>query len=100
MKADLPRFRALLPPHLHTYLDEEIVVSAWYPCQEYLDLLRVLALTIDPAPLGGTVQHVYRSFGIMAARRDLRGDQEQLREEVRLPKHQRGLYRGTLAYGR
>jgi hypothetical protein len=46
------RERALtaLRPALHKYLDQRILPSSWYPLDEQLELLRVIAGLMPPAP--------------------------------------------------
>lgn len=34
---------AALPPKLRRYLDEKIVLASWYPLEDYIELLRVMA---------------------------------------------------------
>jgi hypothetical protein len=55
LRAGVPDARALLPPHLHRYLDERILVTEWYPAEEHLALLQCLgrAMSITSfIPLG------------------------------------------------
>jgi hypothetical protein len=63
------RERALagLPAHLHSYLDERILVSSWYPEEDQLGLLRALASFMPRAP------DPYVTMGRGTARSDLTG---------------------------
>jgi hypothetical protein len=81
----------LVPPALQHYLDEEIGLTAWYPFDDYVALLKILASTMDPAKVQGDP---YRAFGIIAARRDLLGTQDTIPEEQRAK--QGAVYSGKL----
>ena len=81
----------LVPEPLRHYLSDEISVNGWYPFEEYVALLKILASTIDPAKAKGDV---YRAFGIIAAQRDLRGVQDNVPAEQR--PQQAAVYSGKL----
>lgn len=81
----------LVPEALRHYLSESIEVGNWYPFEHYLALMKILASTIDPASVKGDV---YRSFGIIGARRDLQGTQDAVPEDQRA--HQAAVYSGKL----
>jgi hypothetical protein len=68
-----PDVRDKLPVRLHKYLDEPVLPSAWYPEEDYIALLEVLASTMDSATVGG---NVWSFIGRAAAQRDLAGDQD------------------------
>lgn len=67
--------RAELPSALQHYLTDQILPSGWYPDEDWLGLLRVLAKSVTPeaAPQGP-----YVMFGRMAALRDLGDDQSEV----------------------
>lgn len=90
MKANEALYRKALPEHLQHYLDEPVLVSGWYPMEDYLELLKVLAANVDPKLMGGDA---YRAFGIIAARRDLKGIQT-IPEDHRVDRP--GLYRSAV----
>jgi hypothetical protein len=94
MKADEELYRSRLRPHLRHYLDEPVHIAGWYPMGDYLELLRTLATTVDPKIMGGDP---YRAFGIIAARRDLRGSQVNVPEDQRV--EQAGLFRSAVDGG-
>jgi hypothetical protein len=94
MKANEEIYRRLLRPQMLHYLDDPVLVSGWYPMEDYLELLRILAATIDPKVMGGDA---YRAFGIIAARRDLRGSQTHVPEDQRVERA--GLYRSAVDSG-
>jgi hypothetical protein len=83
-----PDVRERLPAHLLRYLDEPLLASAWYPERDYLALLEVLALKMDPATVGG---NVWTFLGRAAAQRDLAGDQDSVPPPSRTASS--GLYR-------
>ena len=56
LRANADRSRPLLPPHLHHYLEERIVLAAWYPLEDYLVMLRVLPKLFPDAPADFYVQ--------------------------------------------
>jgi heme-NO-binding protein len=58
--------RAKLPPHLHRYLEERILVSNWYPEEDYLALVTALSELL-PSSNGDT----WELFGRIAAQHDL-----------------------------
>jgi hypothetical protein len=59
--------RRVLEPQLYHYLRERIIVSSWYPEEDYLALITALAKLI-PAPEG---VDVWDLFGVQAAQHDL-----------------------------
>jgi hypothetical protein len=83
-----PGLRQKLAPHLHRYLDEPVLSSGWYPEQDYLALLELMASKMDPAAVGG---NVWAFIGRAAAQRDLAGDQESTPPPSRT--NSSGLYR-------
>lgn len=82
---------ALVPEPLQHYLNEEVAVGSWYPFDDYVALIKILATTIDPAKAKGDV---YRAFGIIAAQRDLRGVHDNVPAELR--PNQSAVYSGKL----
>ena len=93
LKPNYERNPDLLPERLRHYLQDEVVASAWYSFDDYLELMKALASTIDPAKAKGDV---WRAFGVIAAQRDLRGVQENVPQEQRPNPQQTALYQGTL----
>jgi hypothetical protein len=61
-----PGSAGTLPPRLHHYLNERIVVSSWYPEADYLALITAMTKVI---PSGGGDN--WTRFGTMAAQHDL-----------------------------
>jgi hypothetical protein len=70
----------VVPEPLQHHLQNLIEPDAWYPFDDYLKLMRVLASTIDPAKAKGDV---YRAFGVIAARRDVDGELPDVPREQR-----------------
>ncbi|OGP84168.1 MAG: hypothetical protein A2Y95_11310 [Deltaproteobacteria bacterium RBG_13_65_10] len=68
LRANRAAALALLPPRLHHYLQGRIMVSVWYPEEDYLDLLRALS-RILPKRNGS----IYEFMGRQGARMDLKG---------------------------
>jgi hypothetical protein len=95
MKSNIPRYRGLLRAELHHYLDEDVLVSAWYSMDDYLELLQTLASSLDPKSVGGDP---YRAFGLIAARRDLKGTQTHVPQNQRVDRA--GLYKSAIDHGR
>lgn len=67
LRAMGPRAREVLPQSLHGYLNERVLVSAWYPESDYLALITALSKLI-PAPPG---VDVWEHLGTMSAQHDL-----------------------------
>jgi hypothetical protein len=67
LRVQRERARSILPAHLHSYLDERILVSSWYPEEDQLGLLRALASLMPRAP------DPYVTMGRGTARSDLTG---------------------------
>ncbi len=60
--------RAVLPEHLHKYLEERVLVSSWYPEEDLLAILRALAKILpDPG------MDIYEFMGRILARTNLEG---------------------------
>jgi hypothetical protein len=60
--------RAALPKHLHRYLEERILISSWYPEEDFLAILRALAKVMpDPG------MDFYEYMGRLSGRADLGG---------------------------
>ncbi len=60
--------RKALPEHLHRYLEERIMISSWYPEEDFLALLRALAKVMpDPG------MDPFEFMGRVSARADLGG---------------------------
>jgi hypothetical protein len=65
LRAHRERAVALLPPDLHHYLDERVIVSSWYPEADQLGLLRAVAFLLPGTP------DPWVQIGRIAARTDL-----------------------------
>jgi hypothetical protein len=72
-KWDKERARQLLPPHLHHYLEDRILLSAWYPETDHLELIRALdkisreknpELQDDPLEIGGRMLARHNFSGV------------------------------------
>jgi hypothetical protein len=50
LRTQRERARAALPARLHSYLEERILVSSWYPEEDQLELLRALATLMPRVP--------------------------------------------------
>ncbi len=87
LRPSFAKSNSLVPEPLRHYLRVAIDLEAWYPFEDYLALLKVLASTIDPAKAKGDV---YRAFGVIAAQRDVFG------ELPNVPREQRPTVTGTL----
>ena len=63
-------------PHpLRRYFADALDPEGWYPLQDYLDLLKLLAAQMDPAQVKGDP---WRAFGVFGAKRDLQSVQDAL----------------------
>jgi hypothetical protein len=69
----------LLPMRLHRYLDERVQISQWYPEEDMIDLVRVLAKLL---PSGGG--DVFERIGTLNARNHLEGVYEHLLTDLDL----------------
>lgn len=91
LKAERARAEPLLNRSLRRYLDLEVDVDGWYPTEDVLDLLRVLAQVLGPqAPW----QDAMKFFGAVAAQRELLGEQALVQETHRV--EAAGWYRGAI----
>ena len=61
MRRMADRSRALLPAELHHYLEERIVLAAWYPVEDYVAMLKVLPKLFPDAAADFYVQIGRRS---------------------------------------
>lgn len=77
----------LVPEPLRHRLAVDPDPDGWYPLEDYLVLMKLLASTIDPATAKGDV---YRAFGVIAAQRDVFG------VAPHVPSEQRPKVSGTL----
>jgi hypothetical protein len=60
--------RKVLPGHLHWYLSERILISSWYPEEDFLEILRALSRVMpDPG------MDPFEFMGRLSARTDLKG---------------------------
>jgi hypothetical protein len=71
LRANRARALELLPPKLHRYLEERIVVASWYPLEDYLALLRTVGRLLSPA--GSSALAVFEKLGRLAARAHMSG---------------------------
>jgi hypothetical protein len=94
LRPNLERVRSRIPARLQRYLEEPILASAWYPFDEYMALLDILASTVDPKVVPGDP---YLFFGRTAAQRDIGGSQERVPRKQRAPSA--GVYRSTVLAG-
>lgn len=84
-----PALVASLPDHLQTYLEMPILPSGWYPEDDYHDLITTLARAVTPeVPDDLDVWHV---FGVLGARRDVAGNEQDVPEDSRVKSV--GIYR-------
>jgi hypothetical protein len=60
--------RKALPPELHVYLEDRILVSLWYPEEHFVEILRALARVIPDQGM-----NVYEFMGRISAQVDLKG---------------------------
>ena len=60
--------RAILPPELHHYLVDRMLISSWYPEEDLLGLLKALNKILPDQGMD-----VYEFMGLMSARADLSG---------------------------
>jgi hypothetical protein len=68
LRSNREKALALLKPELHRYLNERILLSSWYPEEDFLALLHAQARILDtPAT------KVYEVMGAVGARYDLTG---------------------------
>lgn len=65
-----PDREKLVPEGLWKYFDDHLLVSGWYPEQDYFTLLQALVKTIDPKTVGGDV---WRFFAKYSVQRDIAG---------------------------
>jgi hypothetical protein len=65
-----PDRRSLVPEHLWRYFDDHLLVSGWYPEEDYFALLQALVKTIDPKAVGGDV---WRYFARYSVQQDIAG---------------------------
>jgi hypothetical protein len=76
----------LVPKRLWKYFDDHLLVSGWYPEDDYFALLEALVKTIDPKTTGGDV---WRYFARFSVKRDLAG----ARTTGSTPAEPKGVYR-------
>ena len=65
-----PDCQKLVPEALWKYFDDHLLVSGWYPEQDYFTLLQALVKTMDPKTVGGDV---WRYFAKFSVQRDIAG---------------------------
>jgi hypothetical protein len=67
LRANRERALTLLPARLHHYLQERLLVSSWYPEEDQIELLRVIARLMPPTP------NPFVVMGMTTAQADLTG---------------------------
>lgn len=67
LRANRERALALLPARLHHYLEQRVLVSSWYPEEDQIELLRVIAKLMPPRP------NPFLVMGMTTAQADLTG---------------------------
>jgi hypothetical protein len=80
-----PDREKLVPESLWKYFDDHLLVSGWYPEQDYFALLEALVKTIDPKTVGGDV---WRYFAKFSVQRDIAGV-----DDGGAPTEAKGVYR-------
>lgn len=83
-----PRAEAKVPASLAHYLNDPVLLSAWYPERDYNALLALLAASIDAKAVGGDV---WAFLGRVAAQRDIGGEQDNIPRRSRT--ESAGIYR-------
>jgi len=68
LRREKARARELVPPELAHYLDERIVMAAWYPLEHFVALLRIAEKVAPSAPTRGCEER-----GRLAAREHMAG---------------------------
>lgn len=81
LRAERAKIEPMLAPHLLHYIDDDVRVANWYPIEDVLGLLRVLAVYLMPELPS---QRTFELFGAVCAERDLQGKQDLMREEHRV----------------
>lgn len=69
LRAHRERATKLAPPHLLPYLEQRLLVSAWYPEADFRDLMLLLGRMLAPSVKG----NVWRLLGSLGAQRDFTG---------------------------
>jgi hypothetical protein len=82
-----PRGAGEVPASLQHYLEDDVVVTGWYPESDFIAMVECLARILQR----DGVQDVWSYFGRVAAQRDLLGDQRGIPEARRV--RVAGLYR-------
>jgi hypothetical protein len=59
-----PDRRELVPEPLWKYFDDHLLVSGWYPEQDYFTLLQALVKTLDPKTVGGDVWRYFAKYSV------------------------------------
>jgi hypothetical protein len=65
-----PQRDTIVPKHLAKYFDQPVLVSGWYPNDEYFELLQLLSKAFDRKHFGGDP---WIRMGVSAAQRDIAG---------------------------
>ncbi len=86
-----PKRDALVPKHLSKYFEQPVLVSGWYPNDDYFQLLEIVANAFERRQFGGDP---WVRMGTAAAQRDIAGVQD-VGEHMRIA--QGGVYK---KYGR
>jgi hypothetical protein len=88
----LPNSRKVVPSDLWKYLDEPVLISAWYPERDYWALISALVTTMNSATVGGDV---WRYFAKFSAQRDIGGQTKKAAPDD--PAAGAGVYRSFAA---
>jgi hypothetical protein len=88
----IPNGRKRVPVDLWKYLDEPVLISAWYPERDYWQLVSALVGAINPAQVGGDV---WRYFARFSAQRDIGGQSKKAAPDD--PAAGAGVYRSFAA---
>src|SRR5262249_260208 len=70
----IPGARGVLPSNLHWSLDEKLMVSGWYPEEDYWVLISTLAKLLDPNVIGADP---WRFFAKTSAQTDIGGKENK-----------------------
>lgn len=90
-RAESATLDPMLPPQLRHYIDEDVDIAGWYPIEDVLELMRIMAKGLMPQV---TTQRTFEYFGAVAAERDLQGKQDLVRETHRVIA---GFYEGAIS---
>lgn len=90
-RAERATLDPLLPAELQHYVDDDVNVAGWYPIEDVLALMRIMARGLMPQV---ETKRTFEYFGAVAAERDLQGKQDLVRETHRVTA---GFYEGAIS---